>query len=206
MREILIGTSNPSKLRRLTGYFSGTGVICRSPVELGVTCVCAEDAFSAEGNAIEKALAWHQASGLPVFAEDSGLVLLDLPPNHPDQPGVHVRRIQGQTLDDAAMLDYYQQLIRKHGGQLRAAWQDGNCLLKDDTHWDTYVELSAATFLLKAEPNGIVHPGWPLDSISYPLEDSAAQANKHAAYIAALKRWISQWVERFLQNDEISQK
>lgn len=206
MREILIGTSNPSKLKWLKDLFSGTGVVCRSPMALGITCEYTENAVSAEGNAIEKALAWHRASGLPVFAEDSGLVLLDLPLNHPDQPGVHVRRVHGQALNDAAMLAYYQQLVRKHGGQLRAAWQDGNCLLKDDTHWDTYVELNSTVFLLKAEPNGIVHPGWPLDSISYPLEDSAAQANRYAVYQAALRRWIGQWVERFLRNDKISQK
>lgn len=194
MREILIGTSNPSKLKRLTGFFDGTGVVCRSPLELGLACACAENAVSAEGNAVEKALAWHQASGLPVFAEDSGLVLLDLPPDHPDQPGVHVRRIHGQTLNDDAMLAYYQQLVRRHGGQLRAAWQDASCLLEDAAHWDTYVEPHASAFVMKPELNGIVHPGWPLDSISYPLVDSSAQETERSAYRASLKQWIARWV------------
>lgn len=202
MREILIGTGNPSKLELLCSFFDGTGVVCRSPITMGLKCDCAEKAVSAEGNALEKALAWHQASGMAVFTEDSGLVLLDLPPNHPDQPGVHVRRVHGETLDDTAMLAYYRQLVHRHGGQLRAAWQDAYCLLLDEQHYSTWVEsdedLAASAFLLRDVPNGLTHPGWPLNSLSYPLDNDAAAHEPRISYHARMKTWIADWVRHML--------
>ena len=171
MMPLLIGTNNPSKLALIRQMVQETGIPCVSPGEAGLTEVEAEHAHTAEGNAIEKARTWHAASGLPVLTEDSGLVFLSLPEDHPDQPGVMVRRVHGHTMDDEEMLRWYQAIIRRHGGTLQAAWQDAWCLLKDrNTHetWTGSPEILAhRAITLVDEPCAVRNPGWPLDSLTY---------------------------------------
>ena len=100
MKTILVGPNNPSKLALIRQDLVGLGVECVSPADLHLTDIPAETARSASENALLKAQAWHRASGLPVITEDSGLVFVDLPTDHPDQPGVFVRRVGGKTLTD----------------------------------------------------------------------------------------------------------
>ena len=171
MTDLLIGTNNPSKLALIKQLLRNTGVRCVSPAELGLSDVEAEHARTAEGNAIEKARAWHALSDLPVLTEDSGLVFLSLPEDHPDQPGVMVRRVLGHTMDDEEMLRWYQAIIRRHGGTLQAAWQDAWCLLKDRNTHETWTDspeiLAHRAITLVDEPCAVRNPGWPLDSLTY---------------------------------------
>ncbi len=171
MQTLLIGTNNPSKLEITRSYLAPYDVQVVSPRSLGLDDIPAEGARTAIGNAIEKAKAWHAVSGLPVITEDSGLVFLDLPLDHPDQPGVHVRRAAGHVMTDDEMLAWYQAIIHRHGGQLRAAWADAWCLLSSpDCYW-TYedpfekLELHARTMI--DQPCDKRLPGWPLDSLTY---------------------------------------
>lgn len=177
MRKLLIGTTNPSKYGNMLRQLQGMDVTPVSPTELGVRIDTAEDARTAEGNALQKAQAWHQATGMPVLTEDSGLVFLDLPLNHPDQPGVRVRRAAGHEMTDAEMTAWFAALAHRHGGKLRAAWQDAWCLLTDETHFSTYADsiedLEPWAFWLVDTP---VHPndqpGWPLECLIIRSEDS----------------------------------
>lgn len=173
MKKLLIGTNNPSKLKLIASFFEPGQVECVSPAQLGLSVDPPEEARTAEGNAIEKALAFHRASGLPVLTEDSGLVFLDLPRDHADQPGVHVRRPEGHAplTDDEDMLAWYLQIVHRHGRRLRAAWQDAWCLLADDEHYVTHVDddavLSRHALLMVDVPGRSRIPGWPLDSMTY---------------------------------------
>ena len=173
MKRLLIGTNNPSKLKLISSFFEPDQVECVSPAQLGLTVDPSEKARTAEGNAIEKALAFHRASGLPVLTEDSGLVFLDLPRDHADQPGVHVRRPEGHAplTDDEDMLAWYLQIVHRHGGRLRAAWQDAWCLLADEEHYVTHVDdddaLARHAVLMVDVPGSSRIPGWPLDSMTY---------------------------------------
>ena len=67
MTPLLIGTNNPSKLAWIRQLLRDTGARCVSPGELGLSDVEAEHSRTAEGNAIEKACAWHASAGLPVL-------------------------------------------------------------------------------------------------------------------------------------------
>ena len=171
MTDLLIGTNNPSKLAWIRHLLQATGVRCVSPGELGLSDIEAEHARTAEGNAIEKARAWHAASDLPVLTEDSGLVFLSLPEDHPDQPGVMVRRVHGHTMDDEEMLRWYQAIIRRHGGTLQAAWHDAWCLMKDGDTYETWTDsreiLAHRAITMVDEPCAVRTPGWPLDSLTY---------------------------------------
>lgn len=171
MKTLLIGTNNPSKLAIIEAYLSGLDVRCVSPAAIGLTDTPDEQERSARDNAIVKAMAWHRASGLPVVAEDSGLVFLDLPATHPDQPGVTVRRASGHTMTDDEMLEWYCAIIHRHGGKLRAAWEDAWCVLKDErtfyAHSDTPETLERKAKLMVETPCETRLPGWPLDSLTY---------------------------------------
>lgn len=197
MKELLIGTNNPSKLRRMTELLDGTGVICRSPAELGLVCDAPETASDAAGNALEKALAWHRLCGLPVYAEDSGLVFLDLPRDHPDQPGVHVRRYQGVSMDDVTMRDHYRALAHKHGGALRSAWQSAHCMLASPDDYALLVDdeprLLKHAFLLTDRIHGDITPGWPLECLKSQHHTVVSDEDR-TAYWADVQSWLQQWV------------
>lgn len=211
MKTILIGTTNPSKLALMRSKLEAASLQCVSPLELHLSLEPTEDAQTAEGNALRKALAWHQASGLPVFTEDSGLVLLDLPLDHPDQPGVAVRRVRGYAMTDEEMLQWYGGLVHRHGGQLRAVWQDAYYLLADENHYATYADslenLAAFSFILTDRPCDARKPGWPLDSLTtYPgakrykaemtrEELQRIYAKQSAGNSAALIRELQEWIQ-----------
>lgn len=178
MRKLLIGTTNPSKFDTIRKQLEGLDVDVLSPAALGLRITAAEDARTAEGNALQKALAWHKATGLPVIAADSGLVFLDLPEDHPDQPGVLVRRAAGHEMTDAEMFDWFSALAHRHGGKLRAVWQDAWCLLVDETHYAIYTdsrdELEPWAFWLVDTPvHDVDYPGWPLERIIIRSETNA---------------------------------
>lgn len=171
--KLLIGSHNPSKLKSLQSLFAPEDdVVCLSPLELHLKIDVPESAHDAAGNARQKALAYHQASGFPVLAEDSGLLFLDLPADHPDQPGVHVRRmVTGYVMEnDEELLRWYQAIAHRHGGKLRAAWQDAYCLVMDAQH--IYCHTAAKqlieryAFWLVDTPCTARNPGWPLNSLS----------------------------------------
>ncbi len=170
--RLLIGTHNPSKLASMRARFAPEdGITCLSLDDLDIHVDIPEDAKDALGNARQKALIYHRASGLPVLAEDSGLVFLDLPDDHPDQPGIHVRRMQsGHVMeDDEEMLRWYQAIAHRHGGRLRAGWQDAYCIVLDEAHVYTMADDKASlpcVFDLVDRPCESRKPGWPLDSLS----------------------------------------
>lgn len=171
MKQLLIGTNNPSKLALIRKHLEGLPIECISPDSLGLQrASIPENARDALGNAVEKALAWHRLTGLPVLTEDSGLVLLDLPLDHPDQPGVHVRRAAGHDMSDEEMIAWYAAIAHRHGGSIRAGWQDAWCLLVDEhtmaTIADETEELHGWCFQMTDTPCTARHPGWPLDSLS----------------------------------------
>ena len=170
MKKLLIGTTNLSKFQTMADQFEGLPVNVVSPVDLGLRITAPEDDRTADGNALQKARAWHRACGLPVLTEDSGLLFLDLPPDHPDQPGVGVHRAAGHDMTDEEMFDWFSALCRRHGGRLRAVWQDAWCLMRDEEHYALYTdspeELEPWAFWMVDTPvHDIDYPGWPLERI-----------------------------------------
>ena len=195
--KLLIGTNNPSKLRRMEELLAGANVSCVSPAELGLCCDVPESAATAAGNALEKALAWHRACGLPVYTEDSGLVFLDLPRHHVHQPGVHVRRVQGVTMDDDTMREYYRSLAHAHGGRLVSAWQSAHCLLFSEEDHAIFEDdddlLRKHAFLLTDQDNGKRLPGWPLESLKGDAQQIISDEDK-ALYWEYVQSWLCEQI------------
>jgi XTP/dITP diphosphohydrolase len=97
-RQLVLATHNEDKLIEIRRLLADIGWEVRGLAELGLHDAPEEDADSFVGNAGIKALAAHRATGLPVVADDSGLVVDALG----GAPGVHSSRFAGRAGDHAA--------------------------------------------------------------------------------------------------------
>ena len=100
MEFLLIGTSNPGKLREYAVLLADLPVRLLSLRDAGLDSLDIEEPYETfEENAAHKARAYAQASGLLAFADDSGLVVDALG----GRPGVYSARYGGPTDRDRYM-------------------------------------------------------------------------------------------------------
>jgi XTP/dITP diphosphohydrolase len=106
LREILLATRSEGKLRELRPWFVHAGIAVVDLLDAGITESPFEDSLEVhstfEENAVAKARYFHELSGRPTVADDSGLVV----PALEGRPGVSSKRwsgrtdLSGQSLDD----------------------------------------------------------------------------------------------------------
>lgn len=97
MRELLVATANKGKLREIELLLQGTVARLFSPVDFPTLPEVVEDGETFTDNAIKKARSAAIATGMPVIADDSGLVVDQLD----GRPGVRSARFAGDTASDA---------------------------------------------------------------------------------------------------------
>lgn len=74
MTRLLLGTTNPGKLRELRRLLAGLPLSLVTPADVGLAGFDVEETGATlEDNAIGKALAFAAAGGVPALADDSGL-------------------------------------------------------------------------------------------------------------------------------------
>lgn len=120
-------------------------------------------------NAELKARAYYEAFHLPVFSCDSGLFFEELADS--EQPGTHVRRVNGRELTDEEMTEYYAGLARQHGGRLTGYYQNAICFVVDEKHIFKSMDrsLSTESFILSDTPHERKVEGFPLDRLSIDI-------------------------------------
>ncbi|MGK2964537.1 MAG: RdgB/HAM1 family non-canonical purine NTP pyrophosphatase [Tepidiformaceae bacterium] len=101
MQRILLATNNPGKVREFDRILSAAGLSVVTPAELGLSLDVDEPGLTYEENAILKARAFAEASGLLALADDSGIEVDALG----GAPGVRSARYGGPALDDAGRVD-----------------------------------------------------------------------------------------------------
>ena len=94
--KFVLASHNPGKLAEMQSILSGYGVEVVSPAEVGVSLEVEETGGTFGENAMLKAKAYCEASGLPAIADDSGLCVDALNGG----PGVYSARYGGEELDD----------------------------------------------------------------------------------------------------------
>lgn len=168
--KLLYGTGNPAKLEAMQRRLSGLGFELAGLADMeGEIPEVEEDGLTPLENAGKKARAYYEAFRMPVFSCDSGLYFEGVPEK--DQPGVHVRTVNGRYLTDEEMLAHYAGLAKKYGN-LKARYRNAVCLVLDEEHIYESMEESLASeyFLLTAVPySEIRHKGFPLDSLSVDI-------------------------------------
>ena len=167
--KVLLGTTNPSKVRRFKGLLRGCNLEFCTPADLGIVQEPQEIGRDPEENAILKAQFYSQFCDR-VICNDSGLYFDVLSLHDPRQPGLHVRTPQGgRRLNDEEMIAYYSGLIRSLGGRVLAYYLDSiavSCQGKIFSFSETPSEAKVNTFYMVDSPSEKRHPGWPLDALS----------------------------------------
>ena len=215
-RQILIGSANPRKIVWLRSYLSElseTEIVTLK--DLGVTIPVAEEGRTPEENARIKALAYHQAIGLAVVGHDSGLYFQEFSMEDPRQPGLFIRRVRGQNLDDDGMLSYYSKLARDFG-PLHACYCSGFAAVDESGRIETFAQdrvddrdyFSTFGFLMVGKPHKTRRPGWPLDSLSQDPrtgeywydQDSGRNTIEESDYSRNYRQNVSRFFLNFFQN------
>lgn len=167
--KVLIGTTNPSKVKRFEKFLDGCDIEFCTLKDLGITQEPEESGMNPEENAVIKAKYYGQFFDI-VICNDSGLYFDSLPLDDCRQPGLNIRTPGGcERLDDEAMIKYYSGLIHSLGGKVLAYYLDGIAVYNKGEVY-TFMENSEATredaFYMVDTPSDNRHEGWPLDSLS----------------------------------------
>ena len=124
--RLVIATHNAGKLREISELVAPFGVAATSAGALGLP-EPEEDGDSFEANALIKAHAAAQGSGLPALADDSGLVV----PALDGRPGIHSARWAGPGKDFGVAMKKVQEELGAHADRgayfvcvLALAWPD----------------------------------------------------------------------------------
>ncbi len=167
-KEILIGTTNPSKVGRFAELLSEYAVRFYTLKDLDITEEPEETGSTPEENARQKALFYGQYFDA-VICNDSGLYIKELPLEDPRQPGLHIRTPGGGArLEDEEMIAYYAGLVHSLGGKVTAYYLDGIAVFYKgnlSTFMDPEADGESAFYLLD-QPSPKRKEGWPLDSLS----------------------------------------
>jgi XTP/dITP diphosphohydrolase len=132
--KIVIATHNPGKLRELRELLAPYGIEAVSAGELGLA-EPEETGTSFRENARIKAKAAAAASGLPSFADDSGLAVEALD----GQPGIHSARWAGEGKDFFGAMQKIENLLReKNATDRRAHFVSALCVAWPDGHVEEF--------------------------------------------------------------------
>lgn len=170
--KLLYGTGNPAKLNGMRQWLAPLGIelIGLRDIE-GPLPNVEENGQTPLENAEKKAKAYFEAWRIPVFSCDSGLYIDGIPEE--EQPGIHVRTINGKYLSDDEMLDHYTGLAEKYG-DLIARYRNAICLILDEEHVYKAMtdEMASESFIITSKPHAdaIRNPGFPIDSISIDIK------------------------------------
>ena len=112
IKELVLATRNPHKGAELVALLSDLGISIRTLAEFPGAPEVEEDGHTCEANAIKKAQAIMQYTGLTTVADDTGLVVEALG----GRPGVHAARYAGAN---ATYEDNWRKLLRELKGVAR---------------------------------------------------------------------------------------
>lgn len=108
--KLLIGTSNKGKIIEMREALTGLNLEIVTPLELNITEAPKEEGKTFADNAREKAWFYHQWSGLPTLADDSGILVEALQ----NELGIHTRRWgAGADASDHHWIEFFLERMRE---------------------------------------------------------------------------------------------
>lgn len=135
--RLAIATHNPGKLVEMRELLAPYGIDAISAGELGLS-EPEETGMTFRDNARIKAAAAAKASGLPAFADDSGLAVDALD----GAPGIHSARWAGPDKNFARAMESIEQKLRERGAaapeQRRAHFVSALCVAWPDGHVEDF--------------------------------------------------------------------
>jgi XTP/dITP diphosphohydrolase len=176
----LIATRNPGKLRELRGIFASTPFQITDLTDAGVTEADDEDSIESwetfEENALAKAQYFYRRTGIPTFADDSGLAVDALG----GRPGVRSKRFSGRTdltgrsLDAANNAALLAQLRRMHALPATASFVCAAACV-DREH--AVVRTGTTAGVIVPQPRGFSGFGYDPHFVSQELQQTFGEAS-----------------------------
>lgn len=166
--KILIGTTNPSKIKRFEKMLAGYDAEFLTLKDFDIHGEPHECGNTPEKNAKIKAEFYGQYFDR-VICNDSGLYFDGLDLHDPRQPGLNIRSPKGIRLNDEEMIEYYSNLVHSLGGEVLSYYLDGIAVYNRGTitsFMETGEAIRPEMFYMIDKPSKLRHEGWPLDSIS----------------------------------------
>ncbi len=163
IEKIVIATRNPAKVEYYRDILTPFAHSVVGLEDVGVEDKPAETGETAEQNAEIKARYYSQKTSLPVFCEDEALQVDFLPESQ--QPGVHVRRINGiDEVDDNKLLEYWEKIVAQVPEDKRTGrWHIAYSLAIPNEKIKT---VSRDHEVLFFSPSSKIRlPGWPMSSL-----------------------------------------
>lgn len=163
MKKILFATGNASKVARFKEKLLEKGILLKSLKDLELNLDVEENGKTAIENATIKAKAYYEATKITTMAMDDTMYIDNIPEDK--QPGVYVRRVNGKSLNDEEMINYYTNLVKTYGkdGKLNTKWVLGMVIIKDG-EISTYTDITSEYYLVDT-PAKDMREGYPLSSI-----------------------------------------
>ena len=135
--RLVIATHNPGKLAEMRGLLAPYGIDATSAAELGLT-EPDETAMTFRDNARIKAQAAATVTGLPAFADDSGLAVDALD----GAPGIHSARWAGPDRNFRRAMATVEEKLRQRGAttpeRRRAHFVSALCVAWPDDHVEEF--------------------------------------------------------------------
>lgn len=167
MQKLIMGTTNLAKINQVKGCLAPLGIEVSGVADKSLLPEVIEDGKTVQENARIKALAYAKALGQRVISMDNALFINGLPDEQ--QPGIHVRRINGREANsDEEMLTHFQAVISSLGNRVDGYWDFGICVADSNGRfWETTIN-SPRTFTSARSDKSI--EGYPLESIQIDPE------------------------------------
>lgn len=162
-QKVLIASTNAGKIQIYKQICSEYNIPCTSLAEIKVDEKIEENGKNEYENAIIKAKAYHQITGLPVISNDSGLIVDRFKPE--DQPGVLVRRFKGHELSDQDLLNVYIKKLNEVGGESTGHYNVA--LATIDYNGNLHCEIFKPNIYFISTPSKVINKGLPLSSLAF---------------------------------------
>lgn len=160
--KVLFATTNPAKVGKYKETLKEKNIELITLKDLDLNLHVEENGKNCMENALIKAKAYYEATGIVSIGMDNSLFIEELPEDK--QPGTHVRRVNGKELSDEEMIEYYTGLVKEYGGKLTAKWVYGMVVYGNDGAKEHTWSKSHFYFVDTASTKR--NPGYPLDSIA----------------------------------------
>lgn len=161
--KVLIATTNLGKVQIYKQAFDELGLEVCCLRDLDINIDVEENGNSVVENAVIKAQAYHKITGMPVLANDSGLVIDRF--SKEDQPGLLVRRYNGRELTDEEMLQVYIDKLNEVGGESEGHYDVGLAII--DQNGDLYTRTFKPKRHFINKPSKTLIKGIPLSSLCF---------------------------------------
>ena len=165
MKQIIFATSNQSKSKRFSKGLKELGIEVLSLNDINIKLDVEENGSTAIENALIKVRECYKKTNMPSMGMDDTLYMENVPEDK--QPGLFVRRVNGKTLTDEEMIEYYTNLVKEYGkeGRINCKWIYGLAVINEKGEEATY-SFSKDNFYMVSSRSDKINPGYPLNSIS----------------------------------------